>query len=96
MAPGHKLLSESKLGITRDTLPSLLFAKTPDEPLVVELLNGDDVLKFDDLVEVVPLLPQDACIKVRAIRKHVANRNNLPFILTPLFTFNYLLDDGDL
>jgi len=56
--------------------------------LVVELLDGDVVLKFDDLVEVVPLLPQDACIKVRTIRKHVDSTNNLPFILSPLFTIN--------
>ena len=63
---------------------------------MVELLNGDDVLKFDDLVEVVPLLPQDTSTKDDRMRTQAANKYNLPFILTPLFTINYLLDHGDL
>jgi hypothetical protein len=61
--------------------PTVIVVATLGELLVVVPTEEDVLVKFDDVVE--ELLPQDAKTKDGRMRTQMANRYNLPFILSP-------------
>jgi len=61
--------------------PTVIVVATLGEPLVVVPTEEDVLVKFDDVVE--ELLQQDAKTKDGRMRTQMANRYNLPFILSP-------------
>ena len=61
--------------------PTVIVVATLGELLVVVPTEEDVLVKFDDVVE--ELLQQDAKTKDCRMRTQMANRYNLPFILSP-------------
>ena len=85
------------MGPPIEEIPNAIVAVAPMvvelvEMLVVEFVDGNVCVELDDVV--VALLLQDAITRNGRMRTQIANRYNLLFILSSLFTI-YLFDNGN-